>query len=274
MDPRDAALTRAHEHALAWLDSLDTRPVPPQAQPDEVAGALGSGPAGRTRATRPRSIDLLRPRQRARADRDAVGPVLRLRHRRHAPGRAGRRLAGQRLGPERRAGAGSRPPHTAVEDVAAPGCSTCSGCRRPRGRLRHRRDDGQLHLPGRRPGRGAAAGRLGHRPDGLVGAPRVRVLVGEERHDTVDLALRYLGLGAPEAGRGRRPGADPPGRARRPRWPSGDGPTIVASRPATSTPAPSTRSPSDRGSRTSTAPGCTSTAPSGCSPPPRPATGT
>ena len=34
---------------------------------------------------------------------------------------------------------------------------------------------------------------------GLIGAPRVRVLVGDERHDTVDLALRYLGLGAPEA---------------------------------------------------------------------------
>lgn len=33
--------------------------------------------------------------------------------------------------------------------------------------------------------------------DGLTGAPRVRVLVGAERHDTVDLALRYLGLGRP-----------------------------------------------------------------------------
>jgi glutamate/tyrosine decarboxylase-like PLP-dependent enzyme len=33
---------------------------------------------------------------------------------------------------------------------------------------------------------------------GLSGSPRVRVLVGAERHDTVDLALRYLGLGAPE----------------------------------------------------------------------------
>ena len=41
MDPRDAALTRAHEHALAWLDSLDTRPVPPQAGHDEVAALLG-----------------------------------------------------------------------------------------------------------------------------------------------------------------------------------------------------------------------------------------
>ena len=33
---------------------------------------------------------------------------------------------------------------------------------------------------------------------GLQGGPRVRVLVGAERHDTVDLSLRYLGLGEPE----------------------------------------------------------------------------
>ncbi|GAB3935659.1 pyridoxal-dependent decarboxylase [Kribbella albertanoniae] len=31
--------------------------------------------------------------------------------------------------------------------------------------------------------------------DGLIGAPRVRVLVGAERHGTVDRALRFLGLG-------------------------------------------------------------------------------
>ena len=31
--------------------------------------------------------------------------------------------------------------------------------------------------------------------DGLQGAPRVHVVVGEERHATVDAALRYLGLG-------------------------------------------------------------------------------
>jgi glutamate/tyrosine decarboxylase-like PLP-dependent enzyme len=35
--------------------------------------------------------------------------------------------------------------------------------------------------------------------DGLFGAPRVRVFVGAERHDSVDAALRYLGLGAPTA---------------------------------------------------------------------------
>jgi glutamate/tyrosine decarboxylase-like PLP-dependent enzyme len=34
--------------------------------------------------------------------------------------------------------------------------------------------------------------------DGLAGGPRVRVLVGEKRHVTIDRALRLLGLGAPE----------------------------------------------------------------------------
>lgn len=33
--------------------------------------------------------------------------------------------------------------------------------------------------------------------DGLFGAPRVHCIVGEERHETVDLALRYLGMGSP-----------------------------------------------------------------------------
>ncbi len=62
---------------------------------------------------------------------------------------------------------------------------------------------------------------------GLQGAPRVRVLVGAERHDTVDLALRYLGLGAPEA-----VPADEQGRIHVDALASAlatyDGPTIVA----------------------------------------------
>jgi glutamate/tyrosine decarboxylase-like PLP-dependent enzyme len=33
--------------------------------------------------------------------------------------------------------------------------------------------------------------------DGLTGAPRVTVLAGADRHATIDIALRYLGLGAP-----------------------------------------------------------------------------
>lgn len=34
--------------------------------------------------------------------------------------------------------------------------------------------------------------------DGVAGAPRVRVLAGAERHSSIDMALRYLGLGEPE----------------------------------------------------------------------------
>jgi glutamate/tyrosine decarboxylase-like PLP-dependent enzyme len=34
--------------------------------------------------------------------------------------------------------------------------------------------------------------------DGLLGAPRIRVIAGAERHSSIDMALRYLGLGHPE----------------------------------------------------------------------------
>ena len=61
---------------------------------------------------------------------------------------------------------------------------------------------------------------------GLIGAPPVRVLVGQERHDTVDRALRYLGLGEPI-----EVAADDQGRikvdALREALESGSGPTIL-----------------------------------------------
>ena len=47
--------------------------------------------------------------------------------------------------------------------------------------------------------------------EGLIGAPPVRVLVGRERHDTIDLALRYLGLGS---GRSVEVDVDDQGRIR------------------------------------------------------------
>ena len=43
--------------------------------------------------------------------------------------------------------------------------------------------------------------------DGLCGAPRIRCFVGQERHDTVDLGLRYLGPGQARRGSGGPPGA-------------------------------------------------------------------
>jgi glutamate/tyrosine decarboxylase-like PLP-dependent enzyme len=62
--------------------------------------------------------------------------------------------------------------------------------------------------------------------DGLISAPRVRVLAGAERHSSVDMALRYLGLGEPEI-----VAADEQGRldaaALRTALADGNGPTIV-----------------------------------------------
>ncbi|HLB19069.1 MAG TPA: pyridoxal-dependent decarboxylase, partial [Gaiellaceae bacterium] len=62
--------------------------------------------------------------------------------------------------------------------------------------------------------------------DGLAGGPRIRVLVGEQRHVTIDRALRLLGLGAPEV-----VAADDQGRmnaaALRNALREGDVPTIV-----------------------------------------------
>ena len=61
---------------------------------------------------------------------------------------------------------------------------------------------------------------------GLNGAPAVRVLVGAERHESVDRALRYLGLGAPT-----EVAADDQGRievaAQRAELERGAGPAIV-----------------------------------------------
>jgi len=61
---------------------------------------------------------------------------------------------------------------------------------------------------------------------GLTGAPRLRVIVGQERHDTVDLALRYLGLGAPIAVAADDRGRIDPGRLAE-ELSRGDGPTVV-----------------------------------------------
>ena len=41
MSEHEQVLKRAHDHATSWLESLDTRPVPPQVGADAVADALG-----------------------------------------------------------------------------------------------------------------------------------------------------------------------------------------------------------------------------------------
>ena len=80
------------------------------------------------------------------------GPVLRLGDRRHAAGRARRRLAGQRAGTRTPACGSRRRARPRPRRSPAAGCSTCSGCR-PTADVGFVTggDDGQLHRPGRRP---------------------------------------------------------------------------------------------------------------------------
>jgi glutamate/tyrosine decarboxylase-like PLP-dependent enzyme len=62
--------------------------------------------------------------------------------------------------------------------------------------------------------------------DGLQGAPRVRVIAGAERHGSIDLALRYLGLGLPETVAVDAEGRMDPAALRR-AIAAGEGPLIV-----------------------------------------------
>ncbi len=109
---------------------------------------------------------------------------------------------------------------------------------------------------------------------GLAGGPAVRVLAGRERHDSVDLALRYAGLPAPEIVDVDRQGRMLPDALEERAVHRRRSDPASCSRPATCTRARATRSRPAWLSRTSTAPGCTSTALSDCGRPPLRRTGT
>lgn len=197
MDDRDAALMRAHEHATAWLDSLATRPVPPQATVEEVAAALGAdlldGP------TAPADVvDLLAT---------ACGPGL--------TAMPSGRFFGMVIGGSHPAALAAdwltsawdqnsalrslTPAHTAAEDVASAWLLDLLGLPAS-GAVGFVTGGTTANFTCLAAARGEVLRRAGWdvRRDGLTGAPRVRVLVGAERHESVDLALSYLGLGTPE----------------------------------------------------------------------------
>ncbi len=177
-------------------------------------------PAGRTERPR-RGRAAARGRLHPGPHRDARRPVLRVRDRRHASGRARHRLAGQRLGPELRTarhdpGAHRRRghrDHLAGRPARAPG--------RVRDRVRHRRHHGERDGARLRPRRGAPACGLGRlarraqrRPPGARAGRR-----GTPRHDRPGAALPRPGRTG--AGGGRRAG---PAARRRAATPAGDRP--------------------------------------------------
>jgi glutamate/tyrosine decarboxylase-like PLP-dependent enzyme len=195
-DDYDKPLTAAAEHARAWLRSVNERPVGPPRTADEIAALAGDAlPSSETSPDK--VIDLLaataEPGLMAMGSGRFYGWVI--------GGTLPAALAADWLVSAWDQNAGMRyatPGVVALEEAAGrwilelldlPRASdvgfvtgatmsnfTCLAAARDRV-LREAGWDVET--------------------DGLTGAPRVHVLVGEERHDTVDLALRYLGLGQP-----------------------------------------------------------------------------
>lgn len=194
---RAKALARAHEHASAWLASVATRHVPPRASVEDVVAALGTDlPEGRRSAVE--TVDLLaeacEPGLTAMGSGRFFGFVI--------GGTHPAALAADWLVSAWDQNAGLRlvtPACSAVEEIAAcwlldllglpadAGVGFVTGATMSNFTCLAAARDAVL----RRAGWDVAS-------RGLSGSPRVRVLVGQERHDTIDLALRYLGLGAPE----------------------------------------------------------------------------
>jgi glutamate/tyrosine decarboxylase-like PLP-dependent enzyme len=197
MDQYSAALGRAHQHALDWLSSLEHRPVPPQASNDQVMRALGANlPNDGSDPTE--VVDLLAaacdPGLTAMPSGRFFGFVI--------GGTHPAALASDWLVSAWDQNCGLRrvtPAHSAVEDVASAWLLDLLGLP-SEGAVGFVTGATMANFTGLASGRDAVLRRAGWDVTGrgLNGGPRVRVLVGAERHDTVDLALRYLGLGSPE----------------------------------------------------------------------------
>ena len=197
MDQHSAALDRAHRHALDWLASLEERPVPPQASIDQVTQALGtalpddgSDPA--------EVVDLLAeacsPGLTAMGSGRFFGFVI--------GGTHPAALAADWLVSAWDQNCGLRrvtPAHSAVEDVTSAWLLDLLGLP-VESAVGFVTGGTMANFTGLAAGRDAVLRQAGWdvAERGLGGGPRVRVIVGAERHDTVDLALRYLGLGSPE----------------------------------------------------------------------------
>jgi glutamate/tyrosine decarboxylase-like PLP-dependent enzyme len=192
----DPALDRAHEHARRWLGSLDERQVSPVADADAVATALGRTlPDGPTAAED--VVDLLaaacEPGLTAMPSGRFFGFVI--------GGSQPAALASDWLVSAWDQNAVMRkvtPAVAAVEEVAAGwfldllGLPAQSGVGFVTGAT-------MANFTGLAAGRDHLLRQAGwDLSRGLAGSPPIRVLAGQERHSSADLALRFLGLPAAE----------------------------------------------------------------------------
>jgi len=219
------ALDRAVAHALSWLDSLPERPVTPRVSADDLAAGIAMPlPDGPTDPAE--VIDLLaaaaEPGLTAMPSGRFFGWVV--------GGTLPAALAADWLASAWDQNAGLRygsPAAAALEETAGGWLLELLGL--PAGADVGFVTGGTMaNFTCLAAARQQVLTAVGYDLDtlGLTGSPRVRVIVGAERHDTVDLALRYLGLGAPIV-----VAADDQGRIRldalHAELDAGDGPTIV-----------------------------------------------
>ncbi|MGH3471774.1 MAG: pyridoxal phosphate-dependent decarboxylase family protein [Nocardioidaceae bacterium] len=192
----DKALERAVFHTRTWLGSMQERPVPPRASVDDLVTAFRE-PLPEQPTAASDVVDLLvaraEPGLMAMPSGRFFGWVI--------GGTLPAALAADWLVSAWDQNAGMRfaaPAAAALEETAAAWLLELLGL--PKGA-----DVGFVTgatmanfscLAAARHSVLRAAGWDVH-ADGLTGVPRVHVLVGAERHDTIDLALRYLGLGRP-----------------------------------------------------------------------------
>ena len=197
MEEMDAALASAHERSLAWLGTLPDRPVPPRATVADVVARLGTE-LPKDPAPAEEVVDLLatacEPGLTAMPSGRFFGFVI--------GGTHPAALAADWLTSAWDQNAALRtvtPAYAAVEEVTTTWLLDLLGL--PMGSaIGFVTGATMSNFTCLAAARDAVLRRAGWDVvrDGLTGAPRVRVVVGAERHDTVDLALRYLGLGAPE----------------------------------------------------------------------------
>ena len=226
MDDRDGLLDLALNEAKAYLDGVDHRAVPPAVLTDDLLPAFSEQmtPAGRDpREVLERLVANAEPGLTAMSSPRFFGFVI--------GGTYPVALAADWLTSTWDQNVGLRevtPAHSAAREAVEGWLTQLLGL--PAGTTMGTVTGGLMaNFTGLTAGRHAVLTRAGWDVEkhGLQGAPRVRVLVGAERHDTVDLALRYLGLGAPEA-----VPADEQGRIRVDELADAlvtyDGPTILA----------------------------------------------
>jgi glutamate/tyrosine decarboxylase-like PLP-dependent enzyme len=191
------ALEAAHRAALSWLGTLADRPVPAQASIDDVIADLGPTLPERSRLPA-ETVELLaragEPGLVAMPSGRFFGFVI--------GGTHPAALAADWLTSAWDQNSGLRdltPTHTAIEDIASAWLLDLLGLP-AQSAVGFTTGATAANFTALTTARDEVLRRVGWdiTRHGLAGGPAIRVLVGEERHDTIDIVLRYAGLGEPE----------------------------------------------------------------------------